>query len=1120
MPASRSVPAKCTAVLSCLFAVLALLTPPAAAAPPPSHGSAGEPADVTATVTLVTGDIVTLRPRAGDTPVVSMKPAEGPDTGSSFRTLELDGDTYVVPGDVAGLVPDVLDLELFNVTELVAMGYHDAAIDVVPLIVQGPRPLAALPTARGARPLPSIGATALALPKAAADGFGETLSGRQGLRGTGIGKVWLDRKVYADELDPNLTRIGAPQAWKSGLSGAGVDVAVLDTGVDTTHPDLRGRVAVEANFTTEASAGDGNGHGTHVASILGGSGAAAHGARRGVAFDSRLLSGKVLGSDGKGQASWVIAGMQWAAEQGADVVNLSLGARAGHGDDPVAQALDALTASTGALFVVAAGNSGAGAIPSIETPGIAASALTVGNAGPDGKPVFSSSNGPTDATYRSKPDLTAPGVGIVGARAGGGDANPYVAMSGTSQATPHVAGAAALLRQQHPDWNWQQIKTALMVSADTQIPEPMPYEEGAGLLDLAAATTETLRLNRGNVDFGYLRYPDATEPMTIELELRNNGRQPQIVHLADSATSRLGDALPDNAVTLSSTEVTVAPGTSEQVTATLTPAEVEPGVYSGHVRLTRAGHDPIDLPLSFYAEAPRHDVRLTVLDRHGQPYAGGSVWLGNTQRMSRPTGGGFTIVPLDENGQGTGRLAPGPISAMARVETPATDDEPATVAFAGSPEVMLDRDISLTIDARRAQPLQPATVEGADTTVHRASVHYVHVDAAGTNRIGATIYATGEDITHQRLFLQPTAPVRHGNAVIETRWELDAKGERHGRQADVYHLVLGGPTIPDPPVYRVPRQQVRDLARLESDYTAPTGAAGTSVETWEAVTELVNGTVVFERPLPVPRKRVEMVTARPGVRWRQCVTGPDPVAARLCSPSTAYRAGERRSPSWFRSATPAVFDAAHSADRLMLPVALADGEHWGSVLELDAMGTQSLRLFRNGVELPRVPLSNYFDSPPEPAMFRLEHSARPDPARLPIGSEVRTAWTFPSQAPTDPAQWSTSPRLLSLQYRPRTDARGTLPEWRPLVSTIRMVSVANWLETPRVERGSLRMWASTDHGKRWHEAVVVPLPDGSFFTIVPRLFPRSGGTVSVRVEGKAAEGRAIEQTIIDAYPVR
>src|SRR5690606_31395439 len=123
------------------------------------------------------------------------------------------------------------------------------------------------------------------------------------------------------------------------------------TGIDTGHPDLAGTVVASRNFTDSDSATDRFGHGTHVAGIIAGSGAAAGGRYVGVAPGVELINGKVLGDTGAGLTSWVLAGMQWAAAR-ADVVNMSLGSFPTDGTDPVSLALNALTAQHGTLFVV------------------------------------------------------------------------------------------------------------------------------------------------------------------------------------------------------------------------------------------------------------------------------------------------------------------------------------------------------------------------------------------------------------------------------------------------------------------------------------------------------------------------------------------------------------------------------------------------------------------------------------------------------------------------------------------------------------------------------------------------------------------------------------------------
>ena len=216
----------------------------------------------------------------------------------------------------------------------------------------------------------------------------------------GVTRVWLDRRFRATALDPNLTQIGAPAAWSAGLTGEGVKVAVLDTGIDTTHPDLRGgKVVAEANFSEADSTTDHYGHGTHVASIVAGTGSRSGGDRKGVAFEASLLNGKVLDDFGFGSESGIIAGMEWAARQRARVVNMSLGGWPTDGTDPMSQAVTRLTNQYRTLFVVAAGNSGPGD-QTVENPGVATDALTVGAVDAEDELADFSGGAPATATTR------------------------------------------------------------------------------------------------------------------------------------------------------------------------------------------------------------------------------------------------------------------------------------------------------------------------------------------------------------------------------------------------------------------------------------------------------------------------------------------------------------------------------------------------------------------------------------------------------------------------------------------------------------------------------------------------------------------------------------------------
>ncbi|WP_030293196.1 S8 family serine peptidase [Streptomyces katrae] len=188
--------------------------------------------------------------------------------------------------------------------------------------------------------------------------------------------------------------MGATAARAAGYDGKGTKVAVLDTGTDLEHPDLKGRVAASKNFTDSDTDADRQGHDTHPTSTVGGSGAESGGARKGVAPGTELLSGKVLNDAGHGLGSWIIAGMEWAVESKADVVSMSLGdpSRATC-DDPMSAAAERLAQSSGTLFLIAAGNSRPGN-NTVSSPGCAPSVLTVGAVDRDDATASFSSRGP------------------------------------------------------------------------------------------------------------------------------------------------------------------------------------------------------------------------------------------------------------------------------------------------------------------------------------------------------------------------------------------------------------------------------------------------------------------------------------------------------------------------------------------------------------------------------------------------------------------------------------------------------------------------------------------------------------------------------------------------------
>jgi len=294
--------------------------------------------------------------------------------------------------------------------------------------------------------------------------------------------IYQDLPVRAF-LDTSPARIAVPPLWSEGLSGLGVRIAVVDTGIDRGHPDLSDRILDATDFTGEGP-DDGHGHGTHCASVAAGSGSASEGRYRGIAPGAQVLSAKVLRNDGDGMMSDVMAGIEWAVDKGAQVISLSLGGTGpSDGRDALSETCNAAV-EYGVAVCVAAGNDGPRPY-SIGAPGTAERVITIGACDDQDAMAAFSSRGPT-MDGRAKPDVVLPGVDIAAARASGTamgttvDAH-YTSASGTSMAAPHAAGVCALLLEAEPDISPDQIKARLMATAvDVGVG---PYDQGSGRVD-------------------------------------------------------------------------------------------------------------------------------------------------------------------------------------------------------------------------------------------------------------------------------------------------------------------------------------------------------------------------------------------------------------------------------------------------------------------------------------------------------------------------------------------------------------------------------------------------------------------------------------------------------------
>ncbi len=360
----------------------------------------------------------------------------------------------------------------------------------------------------------------------------------------GVTAVYGGGTRYHALAGPDAATIDA-QALPSpptATTGEGIKIGIIDDGVDQTHPFFdptsytmpagfpKGQTAYTTAKVIVARAfpppgttwryadrpfdPEQSGHATHVAGIAAGNAnTLAQGARiSGIAPRAYIGNYKALtvptdadvGLDGN--APEIVAAIDAAVRDGMDVINLSIGEpEIAPQHDVVALALDG-AAAAGVVPVVAAGNDytefGAG---SLTSPGSAADAITVGATTSGTAPTIASfsSSGPTPVSLRLKPDVVAPGSSILSSEPGG-----WGELSGTSMATPHVAGAAALLLQRHPDWTPLQVKAALTVTARpvrNGTANVAPTRSGAGLVDVAAADTPLVHPTPTAVSFGLVR---------------------------------------------------------------------------------------------------------------------------------------------------------------------------------------------------------------------------------------------------------------------------------------------------------------------------------------------------------------------------------------------------------------------------------------------------------------------------------------------------------------------------------------------------------------------------------------------------------------------------------------
>ncbi|MFG1992525.1 S8 family serine peptidase [Actinoplanes sp. NPDC048988] len=1042
------------------------------------EASAAAPTPGRQDFTLITGDRVV---RSGGH--VSVDRAPGRDQVTFVESAH-GGHRYVFPSDALPLVrAGRLDRRLFDLTALAGFGYTGPA--ALPLLIEG---TAAPKAAEVTATLPNLDMVAVRANRQQRDDLWAALTAGGPAQRTlrpGVDRVWLDGKRKLN-LDHSVPQIGAPAAWQKGLDGTGVTVAVLDSGVDATHPDLAGRLKEVRNFTDAPDADDALGHGTHVASTIAGTGAASDGRYRGVAPGAQLLIGKVCPGE-ECQDSAILAGMAWAASR-APVVNMSLGGDDEPGTDPMEAAVDELSARYHTLFVVAAGNEGHAPVSS---PGSAAAALSVGAVDRDNAIADFSNWGPAVEGDLVKPEITAPGVDIVAAKAahatiGDPAGNPaYTSLSGTSMATPHVTGSAAILAQQHPGWTGRQLKTALMASA-----EPTPgletYAQGAGRVDVARAITQTVATGAGSVDFGTVRFPHADDkPIARTVTFRNDGTSPVTLRLAVETTA------PAGLFTVDEPTLTVAPGATATAKLTAdTTVETTQEWIGGRIVATAPAGVRVEVPFGVHREGPTYTVTL----RH----------TGHDGAVPADQFTGFTDLRNFAYAEATGSTIRLPAGTYGVSSTVTGAD--GSTSLLVQPRLVVDHDLTVDLDARRAKPVAVSVPD------KRAEATFTAIRGTWLSPEGifsdTAINGPGPGLSFAEVGDHSAEPLFH-SAVTTTLTSPTSSFRLHWPRDGRF------------PTGVAKAYQRRDLAAIAGTYARSAGRAPGMVG-FTALSrrdgQLVETGYSPDTRITMPASRTDFVNTDNGILWSAGFGEYDvdaDVYLGFAQRSPAqYRPGRTYRLAWNRAVfAPSVAAGSVTREGDTISVDLpsyvdASGVRVNGV----TAAPRTITLYRAGQAIGTIDENaeqpRQFTVPAAAGAYRMTATAKRT-APYELSTSVTSTWTFRSGSTAK----ATPLPLLTVRMSPALGLANSTPRGRSFPVPLTFES------QPGATPGnvtSVSAQVSYDDGRTWQNATV----RGHGTTRVAWVHhPRTAGFASLRTTAHTSTGNTVEQTVIRAYRI-
>jgi hypothetical protein len=793
--------------------------------------------------------------------------------------------------------------------------------------------------------------------------------------------------------------------------------------------------------------------------------------------------------------------MEWAAAEGADVVNLSLGSLYFDVPSPDAVAVDELTAQYGTLFVVAAGNDGDLGEGTVGSPGIAASALTVGAVDDGDDVTFYSSRGGADAGLL-KPDVVAPGDGIVAARATGTTAGDvvddlHVALSGTSMATPHVAGAAAVLKQARPGLGATALKAALMGSAQPTGADV--WAEGAGRITVPGAIAQQVTATP-SVSLGAFTWPHDGESVTRTVTYDNAGSDDVTLALVPGVTDSEGASAAD-AITLSADSVVVPAGGAASVDVTVADGPGAIGAIGGTLVATGTGGTTVRTPVGWAKEREYVNLTVRAVDREGAPVTA-DTW-GAAIKLDPENGGVFGTNLWFEDGVATARVIPGVYSPMAFVETLGEDGAVTDALFLAGGEVDATADAEVLLDGTTAREVTTSTHRPAELATLGLSVETE--DSAEYVSAGVNVkYGPETDLA-----LTPVPAATHGD--YDTIIQATLLAPTTGDEAAAYRYDLAhhseGVEVP------ALRGDRRTTVAVETSYGASVGDTHLAERMyWEPGTIIAGGAV---EAVPVGTRRTEYLTALPGRWYLRSEIQEDGVGVVLAEAETHTWSEPGRAEQGLAAgalapgSSPITPVKQWGGDLWLSPSGRVDddgGVLWGSDI------VERLRVWQDGELIDDVPEPYSFPTVPEGgADYRMLLESTPGDPAYRLATSVTGEWTFHARSGVADGAL---PPLLDTTW----DVDGLVPSGTaPATTRVRVgAGYQEGAYDPSQVAGA-RLWWSADDGATWHRAKATSTGDGVYDATVSA--PAGTDHVSLKVEAWDEAGARVAKTVVRAYAV-